>query len=75
MKNSKPKANRKNPARPRPKLLPIAEEARRCSNLNCSPGPVCSQSACSDSAPFIVEKESSPPSLTPEDSVLTPPSF
>jgi hypothetical protein len=33
MKNSKPKANRKNPARPRPKLLPIAEEARRWSAL------------------------------------------
>lgn len=33
MKNSKPKANRKTPARPRPKLLPVSEEARRWSAL------------------------------------------
>jgi hypothetical protein len=33
MKNSKPKANRKQPARPRPKLLPVSEEARRWSAL------------------------------------------
>jgi hypothetical protein len=33
MKNSKPKAIRKNAARPRPKLLPISEEARRWSTL------------------------------------------
>jgi hypothetical protein len=33
MKNSKPKANRKQPARQRPKLLPISEEMRRWSAL------------------------------------------
>jgi len=33
MRNSKPKANRKQPARPRPKLLPVSEEARRWSAL------------------------------------------
>jgi hypothetical protein len=33
MKNSKPMANRKSPARPRPKLLPVSEEACRWSAL------------------------------------------
>ncbi|HXC48055.1 MAG TPA: hypothetical protein VNU20_07170 [Candidatus Sulfotelmatobacter sp.] len=33
MKKAKPKANRKQPARPRPKLLPVSEEARRWSAL------------------------------------------
>jgi len=33
MKNSKPKANLKQPARPRPKLPPVSEEARRWSAL------------------------------------------
>jgi hypothetical protein len=33
MENAKPKANRKSPARPRPKLLLVSEEARRWSAL------------------------------------------
>ena len=33
MKTSKPAANRKPPAGPRPKLLPVSEEARRWSVL------------------------------------------